>query len=304
MKRAIDTYDQIAMAEIVLYAIFLIGGIYLMTKHGWRSGSYWRYVVVFSLARLIGSGMRVASINDATNVDLYIGWLTTNSVALGPLVLILLGLSSRLFDSINRQGHVVVKPIFQRLIELLMLVAMILSIVGGADADYELGGSGQPKVKYPTLSRVGMALMIVVLVLVIIQFFMLFKKQGLVSQGEHRIFIAIGISIPFVAVRLIYSSIRIYGGTGRSVWLYLGMSVIMELVVVSICEAVGFSLEKAAPMPKNQDQEMQHQGHKHEPLVDSGPTQQTGRSSRGRSSKGRMPIRGPIGMLIHYMRKE
>lgn len=259
MTRSLDTYDNIAIAELVLYTFFLAGGIYLCIKHGFINNHGWRYLVILSLARLIGSGMRLGTISDPSNTDLYVGWLTLTNLGLSPLILVIIGLCSRLFDSLKRQGNPTVNY-FQRFIEILMLVALILIIVGGTQADYTLGASGAPKISYTSISKAGIALMIVVLVLLSAEFLLLLLKQGLVAQGEHRIFIAVGLSLPFVWVRLIYSCVIIFGGVTSSVWLSLGAGVIMEIIVVIICEAVGFSLGKAPEMPKEDtDQEMQSQ---------------------------------------------
>jgi hypothetical protein len=250
MHRAIDTYDRIAIAEIALYSFFLIGAVFLSIKHGFARSNGWRFLIILALARLIGSALRLASISDATDTSLYAGWLVTNSVGLGPLILVLLGLLGRVFDSINRQGHVVVKPLYQRLIELLMLIAMIVLIVGGTQSTYAMDSDGQIHVEYNTLSHVGMGLMIAVLALVILETVLVFRNQGYVAQGEHRILFVVVTALPFVAVRLIYSCILIFSGKPSTPWVYLGASVIMEVVVVLICEAVGFTLEKAPPKPQ------------------------------------------------------
>lgn len=250
MSRPIDNYDRIAIAEIVVYAGFLILGIFLCFKHGIAKSDGWRYAIILALARLIGSSLRLATISDPENTSLYGGWLTLNGLGLAPLILLLLGLLMRLFESINRQGHVVVKPIYQRLIQLLMLVGMVLIIVGGTQADYAFNGN-DPSIRYPSISHAGMAIFIVVFVLVVLETVMAFMNQGFVAQGEHRLFFAIFISLPFLLVRLIYGSVLIFGSVHASVWLYLGAGVIMEMAVVLVCEVIGLTLE-APPEKKGQ----------------------------------------------------
>ncbi|KPM36818.1 hypothetical protein AK830_g9745 [Neonectria ditissima] len=248
----LNTYDRIAIAEIVVYALFLIGGVFLCFKHGLKRSSGWRFLVILALARLIGSAMLLATINDPTNESLYIGWMTLNGVGFGPLILMLLGLLDRLFESINRQGPQIVKPLYQRTISLLMLVAMVLLVVGGTNADYTIV-NGTPKISYPVESRVGAGLMIAVLVCLIIETVLVVRNQGFIAQGEHRILIAVIASLPFVVVRLIYTCVLILGNKSQGVWFYLAAGVIMEMVVVFICEAVGFTLQKVPPTPKDQE---------------------------------------------------
>ncbi|KAF7537260.1 hypothetical protein G7Z17_g12891 [Cylindrodendrum hubeiense] len=249
MARSLDTYDRIAIAEIIIYSFFLVGGAFLCFKHGLSRSSGWRFLVILALARLIGSAMLLATINDPTNISLYIGWMTLNGVGFGPLILMLLGLLDRLFGSINREGRELVKPLYQRMITLLMLVAMILLIVGGTQADYTIV-NGSPKINYTTESKAGAALMIVVLGFLVIEAALVVKNQGYIAEGEHRILIAVLASLPFVIVRLIYTCVLILGNKSQTVWFYLGGGVIMEIMVVLICEAVGFTLQKVTPTTK------------------------------------------------------
>ncbi|KAF4978815.1 hypothetical protein FZEAL_4859 [Fusarium zealandicum] len=243
MAPSLNNYDDIAIAEIVLYSIFLIGALVLCKNHGFGRNAGWFYLIILSLARLIGSAFLLAAVNDPSNKSLYIGWLTLNGVGLGPLILTLLGLLSRCFDSMSRQGHVVVKPIYQRIIQVSMLMAMILLAIGGSKSSYNLK-EGAPKIQYSTESKVGIAFMIVVLVLLVGQTLLALRNQGYISQGERRLLIAIVASLPFVVVRLVYTCVLILGGHKQTVWMYLGAGIIMEMMVAFICEVVGFTLDK------------------------------------------------------------
>lgn len=258
MARALDTYDGIAIAEIIVYTFFLAGGIFLSIKHGFKKSSGWRFLIILALARLIGSSLLLATINNPNNESLYVGYLTLNGVGFGPLILMLLGLLSRLFDSINRQRNTLVEPLYLRLISIMMLVAMVLLIYGGTQADYSTV-NGVPKIEYVTASKVGAGLMIGVLVLLIIETALLTRNRGYICQGERRILLAVVLSIPFVLVRLVYTCILILGDKSQDVWLYFGAGVLMEMIVVLICQIVGFTLEKVPPVTK-------------EPLVEREPS--------------------------------
>lgn len=257
MGRPLETYDYIAIASIVVYAVFLGGSIILCLKHGFTRSSGWLFLVFVALARIIGSSLRLATVNDPTNESLYIGWMTLNGLGLGPLILTLLGLLGRLFDSINRQGQVLVKPVYQRLIEILMVIAIILLIIGGIKSTFSID-NGQPKVDYSALSYAGTVIIIIIMVMLCLEVLLAFRNQGFVYQGEHRILIAVVVCLPFVLVRLVYSCMLVFGGVTSSVWEYFGMLIIMEMVVVLICEVLGFTL--APPVSKEEYQEVQLRG--------------------------------------------
>ena len=152
------------MNEIVVNAFHLVGGIYLCVKHGISRAAGFRFIVILALARLIGSSMLLATLSDATNQSLYTGWAVTKSFGLGPLILMLVGLLSRTFDWINRGGSIVLPPLVIRLVQLLMLVAVVLAIVGGTPSEYSTDATSII-VDYNTMSKVGMALMILVVVI-------------------------------------------------------------------------------------------------------------------------------------------
>lgn len=254
-SRPFNTYDGISVAQIILFTIFLAGAIFLNIKHGFGKSSGWRYLIILALARIIGGGMELGTISDPTNESLLIGWMILNGLGLGPLVLVIVGLLTRVFESINRQGHVFVKPMFLKLVQLLMLVGVILIIVGGTNSTYTIV-DGHPIVKYNNLSQVGTGIMIAVIVLVCLTIAFAFMNQGYVAQGEHRIILGAAACMPFIIVRLAYSCALIFGHVRQTAYLMLGLSVIEEIIVVVICQVLGFSLGKAPPMPA-QDEEMQ-----------------------------------------------
>lgn len=252
MPRSLNTYDNIAIAEIVIYIFFLLGAIFLCTKHGFGKNAGWFFLMILSIARLLGSSLLLATINDPTNESLYVGSLVLNGLGFGPLILMLLGLLSRVFDSVNHQGHVVVKPIYQRITKLIVLVALILIIIGGTDSEYSMTTNGTPKVEYDVKSKAGVAVFILVTVLLVAQTYIAVRHRGYISQGEHRLLFAIVSSIPFVIVRLAYTADLILGSKPRNVWMYLGAGVIMEMMVVLICEGVGFTLGKVPVQSKEE----------------------------------------------------
>jgi hypothetical protein len=254
MSRSLDAYDRISIAEIVLYTFFLVIGIYLYFKHGIRRSTGWLYLVFLAIARILGSALRLATISSPRNVSLYVGWQVLNGFGLGPLILLLLGMLGRCYDSINRQGHVIIKPWHQIGIKLVMVGAIALTIVGGIRSEMAIDG-GHLTISYTDLSKAGSALMIVVLIMVIAVATIAFVSKGRIAQGERRILFAVLASLPFVAVRLTYSCVLVLSDRQGSPWLFLGAGVLMEMMVVLICEAVGLTVARAPPAPK-QDQEL------------------------------------------------
>ncbi|KAK2612068.1 hypothetical protein QQS21_001917 [Conoideocrella luteorostrata] len=244
MSQSIDTYDLISIVQIVIFAVSLGGAIILCVKHGFTKATGWRYLVVLSLARIIGSGLRLGTISEPDNYALYSGWQTTNGLGLGPLILILFGLLNRLFLSMSNCGQIILKPLHQQLIEILMLLAIVLVIVGGIKSSITVE-SGQLKVHYSALSHVGIIIMVAVFIMFCLEVAYATVSRSYIPKGENRILLAVVFCIPFVILRLVYSCLIILVGSTSTVGLYLSLSVITEIVVALACEIVGFTLNKA-----------------------------------------------------------
>ncbi|KAG5975765.1 hypothetical protein E4U58_007305 [Claviceps cyperi] len=240
----LDTYDIISIVGIPIYVILLACAIIVCLKHGLYKSGGWYFLALLALWRIVSFGIRLALVNDPTNASLWMVWLILNSVGLGPLILLLLSLLLRVFESINRQGSVVLKPLYQRLIQILVLVAVICGIVGGTNSSYDIV-DGAVVVKYTTLARVGVGLMIAAIVLLCGEAVIAFRSQSYVAQGDHRILLGVMASIPFVIARLVYSCLTVFGGVTSNVWIYLFLSILTELVVMLILEVLGFMLKKS-----------------------------------------------------------
>lgn len=262
MSRSLDEHDGIAIAQISIFPIILIGAIRILVKNGFKGGSAWFYLAIFSLARAIGCILRLATISSPTNVGLYVGWYVILGLGLGPLILVLLGMLGCVFDSINRQGHVVVKPIFQRVIHLLVMAGVALLIAGTSTATATFSGQEGLHIEYPTTAHAGIAILVVVVGLTYLQTIYAFLNQGYVSQGDHRLIIAVAICLPFLTVRLVYSCLIIIGQVKNTANLYLGTSAIMEIIVATVCLVAGFFVVGRQPKAYHDERNMEMgQGH-------------------------------------------
>jgi hypothetical protein len=236
-----NDFDSIAIAKIVIFTIYLPISVYLCFKHGWRLSQGWLYIVILNVANILGSIFQVATINDPASHSLITGRIVLSSIGLGVLVVVLLALIERLFTSANRQGEII-RPLYRRIISLLMLIAMILSIVGGFQTKRENG-----EIHYSGVSVASMGLMTAVLVFITIEIYHLLKNYQLVPEGERRIFIAAVVSMPFLIVRQAYSCYLVYNDKKDTVGIYLGMAVIPDMAIVLMYQILGLVLARTLP---------------------------------------------------------
>jgi len=253
---------QISIALIPIYSLFLLIGIFLAIRHGFGRNAGWLYLILLSLIRLIGASLDLATINDPTNIDLFIGGATLQSIGLSALILLLLGLVGRVLASAAQtrpQAASIITPRRLRLVQTIVIVGLALGIAAGVKAGTNVAQNGPGSFNSKTsLAKASVALMIVgfVAVVGVTALVAVYSRGGVIPAGDGRLLLAIALSLPFVLVRLVYSCVSTFGNDKRfggltgDVYVRLGMSIIMEIVVVLICEAAGLTLEKA---PKHHD---------------------------------------------------
>jgi hypothetical protein len=141
-------------------------------------------------------------------------------------------------------------------INLFSILGLILGIVGASVTDY----SSENFAITPETKASIIVFLVVYLVLVAFFLFYTFNVSR-IQAGERRILIAVGISIPFIAVRLMYSTVFVFtnnlnlSSSFGSVTIFLCMAVIEEMVVVIACIAVGLTLsvvQRGASVDENE----------------------------------------------------
>lgn len=146
-------------------------------------------------------------------------------------------------DSIMRKTGNPIKPLVFRAIGLVPLVALILSIVGAtqnSDITHSLVN---------TETRVGLVLYLVTWAIVCGLLIFLASRSSSIEDGEHRLLLAVALSLPLILVRLIYSLVYSFGHQAEfsmlsgNVTIQLVMSVLEEIVIVLICLGIGLTLQ-------------------------------------------------------------
>ncbi|KAK3944278.1 protein kti12 [Diplogelasinospora grovesii] len=248
--------DKIAIAIICVYVPSLFVAIFLALRHGFGQNAGWLYLVLFSTVRIVGAAFQLAQINDPLNISLITGALILLSVGFSALVLVMLSLLGRVLESIRTSRPTHVHPHYLRAVHLLVVAGLALSIVGGS----QMGGiisdafkSSKPPATFemPIESKAGMAIMIAGFGIVVIVTAVTGSQISAAEHGEKRLLLAVALAIPFVLVRLIFSSLATFGtnpdfrsfnGSAKYPDYLLGMAVIMEMAAIIIFEAVGLTL--------------------------------------------------------------
>ncbi|KAK3313820.1 hypothetical protein B0H66DRAFT_607061 [Apodospora peruviana] len=207
----------------------------------------------------------LVTISDPTNIPLITGAQTLLSVGIFALVLVMLGLLSRVLESIRRNGgtDTLATPRHMRWVQLLVAIALILGIVGGSiqSSNVSLPPNGGPPTGYQisTETKASLALMIAGFGILIIATALTARQISMAEKGEKKLLGAIGLAIPFVLVRVVFSGLAVFSGNpnfqafgGRASYAnyLLGMAILMEMAAVVIFEVVGLTLQKQEKSPE------------------------------------------------------
>ncbi|KFY78564.1 hypothetical protein V499_02308 [Pseudogymnoascus sp. VKM F-103] len=243
--------NGISIALLVLYAPLLLLGAFLSKRHGFGRSSGWIFLVIFCTLRILSGALNLAIINSPTSTSLHTAYLITNSVGLSPLLLASLGLLNRAIESIERRAHsVTITPRLIRLIQLLIMIALILAIVGSINlTDAKTDGDVHDA---RTLVQAAVGLFIAGYVILCLATVRVLFSISSAEAGERRLIPALAAALPFLLIRVVYAGVGAFGNDAKfnavtgSDAIFLVMVVLMELAVVIIFEGVGITL-KAIP---------------------------------------------------------
>ncbi|KAI1464975.1 uncharacterized protein F4812DRAFT_441184 [Daldinia caldariorum] len=253
---ALTEQNDISIAEIAIYTPALFVAIWLCIRHGFGRSSGWLYLIIFSLARIIGAAMQLATISDPKSLRLRIGAATLQNIGLSPLMMVQLALIGRAAENIQKSTTCFVTEQRIRFIHLIVLVGLVLGAIGGSQSGQDLADTGKYTVS--TLSQAGTGLMIAAYILLALSTALVAVQMPYMEAGSKRLVLAVGLSLPFILVRLAYSAESLYGNNpafnqvSGDINIQLGMSVIMEMIVVAIVESIGMTLPKITKSPAGQ----------------------------------------------------
>ncbi|KAJ5604814.1 hypothetical protein N7510_009968 [Penicillium lagena] len=235
---AVNYRDGIAILQLIIYPVLLVTAVLIWKRIGWRAGGKcWRFVVTLSLLRIAGSICTLLSINNhSTNI--IIAEDVCALIGIAPLMLTYVGLIGQIDE-----GSQKINPRQLKFLYLLGFLGLILGIVGVTLMNGHFSANGEVKA--------AMGIFIALFVVITLAAGWLASQLGTtMSVWQKKLFLAIGLSWPFLLIRLIYSAIGDFGSDARftvlsptasntNVTIYLCMSVLEEIVAMAFCVIFG-----------------------------------------------------------------
>jgi hypothetical protein len=185
-----------------------------------------------------------------------------------------------------------------KLVGLIAVVGFILVIVGQTSNT----SSFATMTNVDTRTKIGMVLLLVSCVGLCMLFLLLSSRYRHIEGGERRLVLAVGLSLPLLFVRIIYSILVVFANNPKfnqltgNVTIYLVMSVLEEMGVVLICLVIGFTLPAQRPAVGTEVDTSYSPVHNQR--ADPAKYQDPNLYAEQAPGRRRRSRRGPIGLLI------
>lgn len=88
---AIGYRSGVSILLLIFYFPALAIAILLTIRHGIRKSAGWRFMIIFTLARILCACFQLATINQPKNLSLYVGYSVLIGIAVSPLELVAFG---------------------------------------------------------------------------------------------------------------------------------------------------------------------------------------------------------------------
>ena len=95
----VDYRNGVCILLLIFYLPALAFAVLLTIRHGFNKSAGWRFMILFTLARVLCACLELATINQPKKVSLYIGYVVLVGIAVSPLELVAFGYVCSVFVS-------------------------------------------------------------------------------------------------------------------------------------------------------------------------------------------------------------
>lgn len=100
----IDYRGGVSILLLIFYIPALATAILLSVRHGFTKSAGWRFMIIFTLARILSACFQLATVNQPQNISLYVGYSILIGIAVSPLELVAFGYERFLYIQSSIQG--------------------------------------------------------------------------------------------------------------------------------------------------------------------------------------------------------
>lgn len=261
----INHYQILDIVSVVYYGILIWPAIYLLFRHGHKKQFGWVELVTLAVLRIVGGALGIAAFSSSSfNLSLFIASIVLSSIGLRFLMGAVIALLVRVKSGMpSNDKHLR----FLRLLQLPMLVAVILSIVGGTKMSHTTDPSSVSSGK--DFYKGSSILYLVALLGITFVVIATLPQARYAQSKDSRLLYASALTLPFLYVRVAYfigigfSSVssRYFSLINPDLVVQGLMSYLMEFMVFAIILVAGLvtpPVDRSAMAGKYPDQNSGH----------------------------------------------
>jgi hypothetical protein len=259
----LSSRNCLSIGEIAVYVPAFLCAVFLLIRHGYHRSGGWIYIGIFSVLRIAGGALQLLTINNPTSKTIFVAYVVILNVGLSPLLASTAGLIRRVVSEIHPPP---VRPRLLRIIQFVILGGLVAAVIGGIRSGKDYAKTNQFTTE--TLTKVSFALAEeekyimssnrnsqIAIILFIASFIALclvtlitIPAIGPSQSPDKRLFYAVLISLPFLAVRLLYSILATFTKNSTfspltgSIIIYLCVAILEEFVIVVIYLICGLTV--------------------------------------------------------------
>ncbi|KAI5235336.1 hypothetical protein E4T43_09365 [Aureobasidium subglaciale] len=237
--------NDVFIAVLIFYSCTAIFSTIRLAQYGLGKTASERLLLTFSIGRILCAAFQLATINYPRNTSVWAGYVTTFSICVSILLSASLVLLRRLAERAGSDFPKIAGRDSMKFCQILVMIGLILGIAGGIRADSSWGTTGS--YSPDSLQKASIVIFVISWALVVFMAIHTLRKAHSALLSSQKIVIAIfAISLPLLAVRIIYSAISIFANPRSfssiygNVTIMLCMALIEEAIVVILYEILAF----------------------------------------------------------------
>jgi hypothetical protein len=236
--------NAVSIAQLVFYAPSLVTSILLCVRLTWHPFGGWFFLFLFSLIRIAGASVDLATIGGSSLKSLHIAAVTISFIGISSLLLTTLGLIIRIRRVITEKQPTSIRPLYLGVAWYCNIASFVLYLRGGVFFGEKMAKVGS------ILTQVGVGISSGALLLILVITCVLHRHRSHADIKEQALHSAVLASMPFLLVRLLHAALvafykrKGFNVDGGDIIPIIFMSMMPEIIVVFIYTVVGFRLRR------------------------------------------------------------
>lgn len=242
----LDARASISIFQLIFFAPALVAATFLCFKHGFHRSSGWFFLITVSLSCIAGGATQLATYSDPSE-SLFTASAILGSFGLSALLLVSLGLLSRIREFLNHSVNTAFFPSGFRAVQLITTIGLILSIVGDTNIKID---KQTHVLAVPVETKAGIILLLLAWIAIAFITARTIQCISQLAHAERPLAWVVLVCLPFILIRLVYAILSVFVNDENFSLIFPSTVVVWTLSTIEECFSVfvyllvGFKVSK------------------------------------------------------------